>query len=189
MCDALPTLIEVDVTAEHVQKVAKNLSGGAGVSGLDTAQWQYLLLNHGGGEAMASLTRRLANTVVDWDVIRALKAKKLIALDKCPGVRPIGIGDVADRLSAKVMIYISGDDVQLECSSDQICSGLKSGIKGSIHSMRNLFDEQAQDGYGLLLMDAVNAFNSMSRLAVIWNTRVLWPRCARFDFNSYHCYF
>ena len=25
--------------------------------------------------------------------------------------------------------------------------------------MRSLFDEQAQDGYGLLLMDAVNAFN------------------------------
>ena len=38
VCDALPTLIEVDVTAEHVQKVAKNLSGGAGVSGLDAAQ-------------------------------------------------------------------------------------------------------------------------------------------------------
>ena len=42
VCDVLPTLIEVDVTAEHVQKVAKNLSGGAGVSGLDAAQWQYL---------------------------------------------------------------------------------------------------------------------------------------------------
>ena len=103
-------------------------------------------------------------------------------------MRPIGIGDVADRLSAKVMIYITGDDVQLECSSDQICSGLKSGIEGSIHSMRNLFDEQAQDGYGLLLMDAVNAFNSMSRLAAIWNTSVLWPRCARFVFNSYRGY-
>ena len=82
MCNVLPTLIEVDVTAEHVQKVAKNLSGGAGVSGLDAAQWQYLLLNHGGAseklsEAMASLTRRLANTVVDWDVIRALKAKNI----------------------------------------------------------------------------------------------------------------
>ena len=51
---------------------------------------------------MATLTRHLANNIVAWDDIRALKAKKLVALDKCPGVRPIVIGDVADRLCAKI---------------------------------------------------------------------------------------
>ena len=43
-----------------------------------------------------------------------MKANQLIALDKCPGVRTIDIGDVAARLCAKVMINITGDDVQSE---------------------------------------------------------------------------
>ena len=95
-CDVLPTIVDVDVTAEHVQKVANSLSGGAGVIAIDAAQWENLLLKHGGAsanlrESMAALTRRLANSIVDWDDIRALKAKKLVAVVKCPGVRPIGI--------------------------------------------------------------------------------------------------
>ena len=85
------------------------MSGGAGVSGINTSQWKDVILNRGGAslqlrEAMPKLTMRLENTNVLWDDKCALKAKKMIALDKCPGIRPIGIGDAADQLCAKVTI-------------------------------------------------------------------------------------
>ena len=44
-----------------------------------------------------------------------------MALDKCPGIKPVNIGNVAGRQCAKVMIDMTGNDVQAECSSDQLC--------------------------------------------------------------------
>ena len=193
VCEKLPALVEIDVSAEHVLKVSRTLSGSAGLSALDSAQWTDLLLKYGGAsadlrEAVAALVRRLANENVPWIDTRALRARKLIALDKCPGVRPIGVGDVLDRLCAKVMIEVTGDDVQHACLADQICSGLKSGIEASIHAFSEIFNVEAQNGYGLLLIDADNAFNTISRPAALWNARVLWPRCSKYLFNAYKGY-
>jgi hypothetical protein len=190
ICEELPALVDVDITTEHVAKVARSLSGTAGPSGIDSQQWTDLLLKFGGPsanlrEAVAALTRRLANSIVPWEDIRALKAKKLIALDKCPGVRPIGVGDALDRLCAKILIEVTGDDVEHACLADQVCSGLKSGIEGSIHAFSDFFDSHSQDGWGLLLVDAANAFNALSRPTALWNARILWPRCSRYLFNSY----
>ena len=86
------------------------------------------------------------------------------------------------------MIFITGDDVQFECLADQICSGIKSGIEGSIHAFRSLYEELSIEDYGLLLIDASNAFNSISRAAAIWNTRIYWSRCSRYAFISYRGY-
>ena len=110
---------------------------------------------------------------MNWDEIRALKAKRLVALNKCPGVRPIGIGEVGDRFLAKIMAEVTGDDVRSECNSDQLCSGIKGGIEGGIHGVREIFESNCEDGWGLLLVDAANAFNSLSRPAALWNARVL----------------
>ena len=43
-CENIPPLIDVDRTAAHVDQAAKQLSGGAGISGFDSYQLQRVLL-------------------------------------------------------------------------------------------------------------------------------------------------
>ena len=189
-CDPLPHLVDIDVTAAHVEQVAHHCRGAAGPSGTDAIQWQRFLLRYGIKsnhlrEAVAALTRRLSNSVVEWTEIKALMANCLVALDKCPGVRPIGIGESLRRIVGKTMALVTGGDVQDLCGAEQLATGLKSGVEGAIHAMTDLYDEFSSDGWGFLLVDAVNAFNLMSRVTALWNARILWPRCSRFLFNTY----
>ena len=51
--------------------------------------------------------------------------------------------------------------------------------------MTELYTQHSGNGWGLLLVDAKNAFNMVNRVAALWNARVLWPRCSRFLFNTY----
>ena len=58
-------------------------------------------------------------------------------------------------------------------------------MEGAVHALNGLFNEYNEDGWGVLMVDASNAFNNINRLAILWNTRVLWPRCSRYVFNTY----
>ena len=86
------------------------------------------------------------------------------------------------------MNIITGGDVKDACGSDQLCSGLKAGGEAAIHAMNNLYQDHADDCWGFLFNDAINAFNTMSRPVALWNSRILWSRCSRYLFNSYRGY-
>ena len=73
----LPEMPTLDITAETIEKVAKELKGGAGPSGVHSLWWEHWLVRVGEKnerlrEAVAALARRLANDVVPWEDVRAL---------------------------------------------------------------------------------------------------------------------
>ena len=90
-------------------------------------------------DTVAALCCRLCNTITPWEDVCALVASRLIAPDKCPGVRPIGIGETLHRIVGKTICLATRIDVTVACGSDQLCAGLSSGIKAAIHAMNSLF--------------------------------------------------
>ena len=135
-------------------------------------------------DSTAALVRRLCNTVTPWDDIRALLACRMVALDKCPGVRPIGVGDTLRRIIGKTVCLVTRCDLEYVCGTSQLC-GVKSGIDAAVYTILDLVNEHSDDGWGVLLIDASNAFNNINRRAALWNSRVLWPNCSLFLFNCY----
>ena len=61
---------------------------------------------------------------------------RLIALDKSPGIRPVGIGETWRRLLAKCLLRVSGQEANTACGTDQLVGGMEAGIEGAIHAAR-----------------------------------------------------
>ena len=59
---------------------------------------EYLVAYEGAStnlrQVMANLCEWLANTSPPWAAYRALMTRRLVALDKEPGTRPVGIGSI-----------------------------------------------------------------------------------------------
>ena len=100
--------------------------------------------------------------------LTAFTACKLIALNKCPGVRLIGIGEVVRRILGKAILTVTSPDVQQVTGALQLCAGQQAGCEAAIHSMRHLFT--LPDTEAVLMVDASNAFNRLNRTVALQNT-------------------
>ena len=124
-------------------------------------------------DSVAAVCCRLCNSVTPWKDVHALVASRLIALDKCPGVRPIGIGGTLRRILGKAVCLANCIDATVVCGFDQFGAGLSSGIEGAIHAMHSLFvaNQDLSSGWGILMVDAHNTFNSLNRVAMLLHVR------------------
>ena len=127
--------------------------------------------------------KRICTNLIDPTCIAPLLACRLIALDKNPGVRPIGIGEIPRRVIAKAILYIVRQDIQEAAGSLRLCAGQISGIEAAVHAAHSLFKKDQVDV--LLLVDASNAFNSLNRQTALLNIKKLCPPLATALINTY----
>ena len=67
---------------------------------------------------------------------------RLIALDKQPGVRPVGVGETLRHLFAKIVLKVTVQEATMACQDDQLCAGFKVGIYGVVHGFQAIWDEK-----------------------------------------------
>ena len=176
------------VNGDFIRKTAMNLKGAAGPSGMDSHSWRRVCTAFKGAsteicEALAAFARALCTKPISGEALLPFTSCRLIALNKNPGVRPIGVCEVMRRLVVKAAISISRSQIQHACGYIQTCSGLPAGIEAATRVMGDGF--ATHDTEGVLLVDASNAFNNLNRNVALHNIQYTCPALSLLANNTY----
>ena len=115
----------------------KNTRGAAGPSGIDSEGRQRFLCSKSFKttsdelcETIAIMVRKMATSEIPFAHLSMFVASRLIPLDKNPGIRPIGVGEVLRRIAGKALTI----DIPAQARHRrgycplQACGGITGGV-------------------------------------------------------------
>ena len=186
--DTINPIVFDQLNADLILQAAMHTQGAAGLSGLDAYAWRRLCssfktASHDLCNALAAVARRICSSHIHPEDLSAFVACRLIPLNKCPGVRPIGVGETSRRIIAKAVLRLFRYDIQDSAGPLQVCAGQEGGCEAAIHAMRLQFDNPNVEG--ILLVDATNAFNTLNRQAALHNIQSICPTISQILVNTY----
>ena len=158
-----PVIFE-SITESSIKTASLRTFGSACPSGIDADGWRRMCNSFRAASedlrcALAATARRMCTEYVDPVALEGLLSSRLIPLNKHPGIRPIGVGEVVRRIIGKAVLSVTASFVQKATGSLQLCAGQEAGIEAAIHAMRLLSD--SDDNEAVLLVNAKNAFNCL----------------------------
>jgi hypothetical protein len=120
-------IIYESIDAERIRWAALHTFGAAGPSGSDASCWKRLCTAFKRASddlclALSQFSKRLCTSYVDPVCLSPWLACRLIALNKDPGVRPIGICEVVRRIVAKAVLSVTRHDILDSAGSLQLCT-------------------------------------------------------------------
>ena len=151
-----PVMYE-NITAKEVCKAAINTKPGSGPLGLDGNGWRRILASNCFSDSSADLcraivllTRKLFLEKLAAFSLEAFLACRLIPLNKNPGLRPIGVGEILRRIAGKVVVSFTRNNIIDSVGSFQVCAEHEAGCEALIHTMNNTFQyEQTEAVFGV----------------------------------------
>lgn len=114
-------------------------------------------------------------------VAPSLAGASLVALPKpAGGVRPIAVGEILRRLTAKCLMEAVRADARQHFAPAQLGVAIPGGAEAAVHTARAWYDRhQGQPGKVLVKLDFKNAFNLVSRQAVLDAVTARFPALTR----------
>ena len=123
--DRPPEFTPVDITEDTVMTVVGRLLGGAGPGGTDSVSLQHWILRFGAASAdlrliVWDLVECLGNGRPPLAAYRSLMIGRLIALDKQPGIRPVGVQVTWRRIMDKCLLRVAVPEAKAACGTTQL---------------------------------------------------------------------
>ncbi|XP_055330571.1 uncharacterized protein LOC129582962 isoform X1 [Paramacrobiotus metropolitanus] len=132
--------------------------------------------------AMTSLLDVIVNGKVPVDVRPFLFGANLVALKKpTGGIRPIAVGEVLRRLASKIISARCQEEMGRKLRPVQLGYGTKGGAEAAVHAARSYLEAEHIEARVMVKLDFKNAFNMISRTAVL--------DAVRSDIPQYYPYF
>ena len=179
------------INADLIKKCALKTKGAAGPSGFDADFWRRIASSSIFGTVTDDLCHTIAlmaRTLCSHDIedpinMLPLMACCLIPLDKSPGVRPIGIGEIIRRIITKAVMAVVKPDVLEATGCAQLCAGHEAGCEVTVHAVNDLYENV--DTHGIIQIDASNTLNRINRKVLLHNIRIICPEASIFIRNCY----
>ena len=169
--------------ARNIKRALRGFKLGtsAGASGLTAEHLLSIACAPGSDdEVLSLLVSKFSKGQLPHQAAQYFCGARLVALVKKDGdLRPIAVGDILRRLTARLMLPLCRSQVVAHLSANQqVGVGVKGGLEAACHTARRVRHAWAQSGVrgnAFVKFDFSNAFNNASRSEVIAATEEVCP--------------
>ena len=159
---------------DAVKSVTRKLSGESGPGGKESEALHGYILK---SVEDIKILRTSMETFIDWifnesplwTTCRAYISGRLIALEKQPDMRMVGVGETWRHLFDKIVLKVKGPEDKMLCQYEHMCAGINAGIYGVVHGVQDIWNENLTiEDWVFLLVYANNTLNKINRIEMLW---------------------